>query len=302
MYSVVVAEEDAEQRIDKYLADYFVEFTRSYIQKLIKTDHIIVNGKPIKASYIIREDDVISITEPEAEPSPLTPEDIPLDIVFEDDDIIAVNKPPFMPTHPAVGHRTGTLVNALLWHLPDLPDSSAPERPGIVHRLDMNTSGIILVAKTRTALNYLNQQFQDRLIHKKYWALSLGKINDKQFIVDAPIGRNPQNRQKMCINYENGREARTEFEVLQAVPGYSFLEARPQTGRTHQIRVHLASLGHPIVADETYGKKNELFPRQFLHAHSITFTHPVTNAPITLETKMPDDLASGMKQLGFDLI
>lgn len=296
MYSVTVDSDDADIRIDRFLTDYFTEFTRSFIQKLIESEHITVNGKPVKASYKTKEDDVISITEPQAEPSPLTPENIPLDIIYEDDDVLAVNKPAHMPTHPAVGHRTGTLVNALLWYLPNLPDADTPERPGIVHRLDMDTSGVILIAKNHFAMSNLNSQFQNREIHKKYFAVSIGTPKENKFVIDAPIGRNPQQRQKMCIN-EYGREARTEFEVLNKVAGFSTIEARPLTGRTHQIRVHLASIGHPIVSDETYGKKNELFPRQCLHARAITFKQPHTNKIIELETEIPSDLLPGLKSL-----
>ncbi len=296
MYSVSVTSDDDGLRIDRFLADDFAEFSRSFIQKMIVNNDILVNGSPVKASYKVQEDDLISITEPAAEPSPLTPEDIPLDIVYEDDDVLAVNKQAGLPTHPAVGHRTHTLVNALLWYLPNLPDADTPERPGIVHRLDMDTSGIILVAKNSFAMANLNAQFQERTIHKKYWALVFGGIKEPKFIIDRPIGRNPKNRQKMCIDM-NGKEAKTTFEVLDIYDGLSFVEASPHTGRTHQIRVHLASIGHPIVSDETYGKLHPLFPRQFLHAHEITFKQPHTQKEITLNTELPDDLNEGFKKI-----
>jgi 23S rRNA pseudouridine1911/1915/1917 synthase len=233
---------------------------------------------------------------PPPAPASHQPENIPLDIVFENNDLLVVNKPAGMVVHPAAGHISGTLVNAVLGHDPELEGVGDEQRPGIVHRLDKDTSGLIIVARNRTAHNRLAAQFKSRDVSKAYLALVKGHISPEKGVIDAPIGRDPKKRQRMAVTGA-GRPARTEYSVIRQIGGYTLLEARPKTGRTHQIRVHLASIGHPIVGDATYGAKSPLVERQFLHAYRLGFKLPSDGRYIELESPLPLDLQQALDKI-----
>jgi 23S rRNA pseudouridine1911/1915/1917 synthase len=288
----LVAEGQTE-RLDRLIATKKPELSRSYIQKLITDGYISVNSKPARASLKLKAGDCVDIILPPPEPSPLAPENIPLKILFEDEDLLVVDKPAGMTTHPAPGHQEHTLVNALLAHLPKLPENDNPARPGIVHRLDKDTSGLILIAKNRQSLNNLSSQFKSRQVKKTYLALVSGRVKPESGVIDAPIGRDSTHRQRMAVE-ASGREARTAYSVLKYAGNYTLLEARPETGRTHQIRVHFAAVGHPVVGDTTYGTKSTLVSRQFLHAHKINFRLPSTGETIEFTSALPDDLQKAL--------
>ena len=291
----LVAESSGE-RLDRFIALRSPEYSRSYIQKLIEEGWITVNARLAKPSLKLKSGDLITLTEPPPEPSPLAPEHIPLSVHYEDADIIVVDKPPGMTTHPAPGSRSGTLVNALLGLLPKLADSDNPERPGIVHRLDKDTSGLIVVAKNHKALETLSNQFKSRRVKKVYLALVKGHVKPDRGLIDAPIGRDPVHRQKMAV-VSSGRSAQTAYRVKRYLDGYTLLELRPETGRTHQIRVHLAEIGYPVVGDAVYGSKSNLVPRQFLHAYKLTFRLPSTGEQVTFTTRLPDDLKAALEKI-----
>jgi 23S rRNA pseudouridine1911/1915/1917 synthase len=285
------------ERLDLFIVQQMPEFTRSFVQKLIEDGFVTLNARPAKASTKLKAGDIISVTVPPPAPCDIEPEDIPLHIVYEDDDLLVVDKPAGMTTHPAPGSPAHTLVNAVLSHLPVLPDSGSPARPGIVHRLDKDTSGLIIIAKTPAALANLAAQFKSRAVKKAYTALVKGKLKPASGIIDAPIGRDRAHRQKMGIT-ESGRPARTEYATLKNYDGYTLAEARPQTGRTHQIRVHFASIGYPIVGDTTYGSKSELVGRHFLHAARLSFNLPSTDKRVEFTSPLPSDLQSVLDKLG----
>lgn len=293
---VLLKADSAGVRLDLFIVQKLPELSRSFIQKLIESGHITLNGKPARASLKLKEGDEVSIVIPPPEPSELLAENIPINILYEDDDLLVVDKPVGMTTHPAPGNPTHTLVNALLSHLPALPESDNPARPGIVHRLDKDTSGLILIAKTREALANLSAQFKSREVKKAYIALVKGRVTPKSGIIDAPIGRDRAHRQKMSVS-DAGRPARTAFTVLRYLDRYTLVEARPETGRTHQIRVHFASVGHPIVGDATYGTKSELVGRQFLHAQRLSFKLPSTGKTVEFTSPLPPDLQSVLDKL-----
>ncbi len=286
-------------RVDKFLAGQLPELSRSAAQRLIDEGQVTVNGEPVKASYKVRAGDrVVALLRVE-ESHHLLPEVIPLDIAYEDQALIVVNKAAGMVVHPAPGHPGGTLVNALLAHCPELAVGGG-DRPGIVHRLDRYTSGLILAAKSEKVRRALQRQFKDRQVHKAYLALVEGHLQPAYGRIEAPVGRDPHHRQRMAV-LAGGREAITEYHVLEQfahpigpVAGeYSLVEAEPVTGRTHQIRVHLASIGHPVVGDAVYGRRKQRLPvsRQFLHARRLEFKHPLTGERLDLEAPLPEDLA-----------
>jgi 23S rRNA pseudouridine1911/1915/1917 synthase len=291
----LVAESSGE-RLDRFIALRSPDLSRSYIQKLIEEGWISVNARLAKPALKLKPGDHIIITEPPPEPSPLTPEHIPLNIHYEDADIIVIDKPPGMTTHPAPGSRSGTLVNALLGMLPKLAESDNPERPGIVHRLDKDTSGLIVIAKNRTALEALSNQFKSRRVKKVYLALVKGHVKPDRGLIDAPVGRVPVHRQRMAV-VSSGRAAQTAYRVKRYLEGYTLLEMRPETGRTHQIRVHLSEIGYPIIGDTVYGSKSDLVARQFLHAYKLTFRLPSTGEQVTFTTQLPDDLKAGLEKI-----
>jgi 23S rRNA pseudouridine1911/1915/1917 synthase len=292
-------------RLDKYLADEIPELSRSAVQRLIDDGQVTVNGEPMRASYRVRPGDTLFVLLPAQRVSELAAEEIPLAVVYEDETLLVVDKPAGMVVHPAPGHPSGTLVNALLAHCPELAQSD-DERPGIVHRLDRDTSGLILVAKSDKARRALQRQFKQRQVDKAYVALLDGHLQPAYGRIEAPVGRDPQHRQQMAV-LPGGREAITEYHVLErfahdlgpARGEYSLVEVEPRTGRTHQIRVHFASIGHPVVADPVYGrrKKQLAVPRQFLHASRLGFKHPKTGQRIKLEAPLPADLSSVLELL-----
>jgi 23S rRNA pseudouridine1911/1915/1917 synthase len=290
----------SELRLDKFLAQRVPELSRSEIQRLIASERVTVDGEPAKPSYKVRRGEQVVILVPAEATSELFPEEIPLDIVYEDQALLVVNKRAGMVVHPAPGHPGGTLVNALLAYCPELA-ASEDERPGIVHRLDRDTSGLILVAKNEKARRSLQRQFKERQVHKAYVALLYGHLHPAWGRVEAPIGRDPHHRQRMAV-LTGGREAITEYHVLEqfahrvgpAAGEYTLAEAEPLTGRTHQIRVHFASIGHPVVGDDVYGRRRTSLPvrRQFLHARRLGFKHPTTGQRLELEALLPEELTA----------
>jgi 23S rRNA pseudouridine1911/1915/1917 synthase len=292
-------------RLDKFLADQILELSRSAAKRLIEGGQVSVNGEPMKASYKVKAGDLVVAQLPVEEPTELIPEPIPLDVVYEDKDLLVVDKPAGMVVHPAPGHPGGTLVNALLAYCPEL-SSDGDDRPGIVHRLDRDTSGLILVAKSEKVRRALQSQFKERQVLKSYLTLLDGHLQPAWGRIEAPVGRDPLHRQRMAV-LAGGREAITEYHVLEqfahqlgpAAGEYSLVEAEPKTGRTHQIRVHFASIGHPVVGDTIYGRRRPKLPvsRQFLHARRLGFKHPVTRERMDIEAPLPADLVTVMELL-----
>jgi 23S rRNA pseudouridine1911/1915/1917 synthase len=285
--------QEAAGRLDKYISDQCPQLSRSHVQKLIEEGQISVNGAAQKASYKIAAGDVVDISVPPPEPSPLIAEDIPLDILYEDQYLLVINKPAGLTVHPAPGHRSGTLVNAVLAHTPEL-ETGETNRPGIVHRLDKDTSGIIVVAKNAEAHMKLAEQFKNRTIKKQYLALVIGHIKPEEGLIEGEIGRDPRNRQRMAI-VESGREAHTEYKVKEYYDGYSLLDIHPRTGRTHQIRVHLAAVGFPIAGDRVYGGQVPGLERQFLHAYKLEFELPSSGELREFTAELPRDLSLFLK-------
>lgn len=274
-------------RIDKYLADELDNMSRSKIQGLIEEGFIKVNDQEIKSNYKVQADDQITISIPEAEAIDIIPEDIPLDIIYQDQDLIVLNKEQGMVVHPAPGHKSGTLVNALLYQIDDLSGINGEIRPGIVHRLDKDTSGIMVVAKNDEAHVALSEQLADRSMERTYWALVHGIMPHNQGTVDAPIGRDPRNRQRNAVVTE-GKEAVSHFKLLERFEEYSLLEVQLESGRTHQIRVHLNYIDFPVAGDELYGPRKTLEGKgQFLHARRIGFIHPRTGEKMIFEAELP---------------
>lgn len=286
---LVVTEEDEALRIDKYIASQSKDLSRTYIQKLLEENQIMVNGSNVRSNYKVKPDDLISLEIPELRIPEILPESIELDIIYEDKDIIVVNKPKGMVVHPAAGHYTGTLVNALLFHCKDdLSGINGVLRPGIVHRIDMNTTGVLVVCKNDTAHRHISEQLKNHSITRKYRAIVHNVIKMDKGTIDAPIGRNVHDRKKMAINHKNGKEAVTEYLVLQRFKKFTYIECTLHTGRTHQIRVHMASIHHPLLGDDIYGEKNPKLQGQTLHAAVLGFIHPTTNEYIEFSAPLPD--------------
>lgn len=299
-YSFICSDDLTGERIDRCIADEYEDLTRSYIQKLIKEGLVFVNDKPAKASRIVSSGDVISFTAKEAVIPDIVPEDIPLDILYEDDDVIVVNKPKGMVVHPAPGHYTGTLVNALMFHCGDgLSGINGVMRPGIVHRIDMDTTGSILVCKNDKAHLSIAKQLKEHSIKRIYTALAHGVIKEDTGRIDAPIGRHRTDRKRMAIDRMNGRRAITNYRVLDRFEKYTLIECRLETGRTHQIRVHLSSIGHPIVGDEVYSHVKSPFKLkgQTLHAGIIGFIHPSTGEYLEIEAPLPEYFVTLLNKL-----
>ena len=282
---------DSGLRIDKYLSTVNEQLSRSYIQKLLKSGLVLVDGKPVKASYQVEEGEVISLDIPEAVEPEIEPEDMDLDILYEDMDVILINKPKGMVVHPAAGHYSHTLVNGLMYHCKDqLSGINGVMRPGIVHRIDMDTTGVIIACKNDMAHNSIAAQLKEHSITRRYQAIVHGVLKDDTGTIDAPIGRHPTDRKKMSINYNHGKNAVTHYKVLKRFRQYTHVECRLETGRTHQIRVHMQDLGHPIIGDGRYGLE-EVNPigRLALHAFKLCFYHPVTGELMQFETPYPGD-------------
>lgn len=299
---IEVSAEAAGARLDKFVSAQRADLSRAFVQTLIANGHVRVDGRARKANYVVKAGEMVDVEIPAPAATQLKPETIALDVLYEDDALLVVNKPAGMVVHPAAGHSNGTLANAVLGHAPDIVTGNA-ERPGIAHRLDRDTSGVMVVAKTDAALHSLQEQFAARAVHKIYLALVNGDVRTPEGRIDAPLGRDPRDRKKMAIvTAGHARNAVTVFRVLAHNAKYSLLQVEPETGRTHQIRVHLAFLKHPVAADAVYGKrKNDLgLERQFLHAWRIAFTHPVTGASCAFRAPLPLDLQNALMQAGFD--
>lgn len=290
VFSFTVENGDGGERLDKTVCAYAPELSRNFIQRVLDSGGVTVNGKPKKKSYTVEEGDEITVTAPELREIEAQPQDIPLDIRYEDDCLLVVNKPRNMVVHPAPGNPDGTLVNALMYHCRgSLSGINGVIRPGIVHRIDKNTSGLLIVAKTDEAHVSLASQIQAHSFTREYRAVVHGNFKELSGTVDAPIGRNPNDRKKMCVTQLHSRNAVTHYEVLETYRNFSFVKVRLETGRTHQIRVHMAHIGHPVAGDDVYGPKNGVsMGGQCLHAGLIGFIHPKTEEYIEISSELPE--------------
>ena len=292
MTEFFVEEKDSGQRIDQFLASRLEEVSRSQIQKMIRDHMITVSNKPVKANYRLLLHDRIQVEFPEPEVLNVLPEDIPLDILYEDKDLLIVNKPKQMVVHPAPGHPSGTLVNAVLYHCgKDLSGINGVLRPGIVHRIDMDTTGSLIVCKSDLAHQKIAEQLKEHSINRIYEAIVHGNLKTDTGTINAPIGRDQNDRKKMSVHARNGRPAVTHYQVLERFGSFTYIQCRLETGRTHQIRVHMASIGHPILGDPVYGPKKCPFPAlqgQPLHARTIGIRHPRTGAWLEVEAPLPE--------------
>lgn len=293
-----VSESDKGTRIDKFISDNVEELTRSAVQGLMEKGKILVCGKPVSKNYKLRDGDAIDVDIPEPEPMDALPENIPLDIVYEDSDLLVVNKPKGMVVHPAHGNHNGTLVNALLYHCGDsLSGINGVIRPGIVHRIDKNTSGLLIVAKNDASHIHLAEQIKIHSFTREYEAVASGYFKETEGTIDAPIGRHKTDRKKMCVTTENSRNAVTHYSVIKQYGGYAHVRLRLETGRTHQIRVHLAYIGHPVLGDDVYGKAYKGIEGQCLHARKIGFIHPTTGEYMEFTSELPDYFVSIINKL-----
>ncbi len=283
--------EKGGERIDKYLSEQLEDMTRSHIQKLIKENMVRVNGMAVKSNFKLSASDQIEVEIPELKEPNILPENIPLDILYEDQDILVVNKPKGMVVHPAPGHYTGTLVNAIMYHCKDnLSGINGVMRPGIVHRIDMDTTGSLLICKNDRAHQALAEQLKEHSITRKYHAIVHGRLKEDEGTIDKPIGRHPIDRKKMSVHCTNGREAITHYRVLKRFQQFTYIECQLETGRTHQIRVHMSSIGHPILGDQIYGpaKCPYKLQGQTLHAKVLGITHPTTGEYMEFDAPLPD--------------
>lgn len=295
-----VSSDSAGDRIDKYISENSSSMSRSAVASIIEKGGVQVNGKEVSKNYKIRENDKITVVVPEPEELDAKPENIPLDIVYEDDDLLVVNKPKGMVVHPAAGNYTGTLVNALLYHCKDsLSGINGVLRPGIVHRIDKDTSGLLIVAKNDRAHAGLAEQIKAHSFERAYECVAHGNIKEVEFTVNQPIGRNPKDRKKMAVTYKNSKNAVTHFKVLKRYGSFTHLRCTLETGRTHQIRVHLSYVGHPIAGDEVYGPKKPVkgLSGQCLHAKHIGFVHPITGEWLEFESPLPEYFTQFLNKL-----
>ncbi|MFN2271764.1 MAG: RluA family pseudouridine synthase [Anaerolineae bacterium] len=290
--------ESGDERLDKAIASHTPDVSRALVQRLIKDGAATVNGRPSKPSYHTQAGDEVVVHIPIELPDQVLPEDIPLDIIYEDDVLLVVDKPAGMVVHPGAGHTSGTLVNAVLAHCPQVADVGGADRAGVVHRLDKDTSGLILVAKDEATRTALQRQFKRRQVVKTYLALVEDQVQPSEGIIEASVGRDKRQRKKMAVT-RSGREAQTTYRAIEYFPAHTLLEVHPHTGRTHQVRVHLAWLGYPIVGDTIYGRRRQrlLRSRHFLHAARLRFTHPNTGEEVEFEAPLPQKLANVLDQL-----
>jgi len=311
-FAWTISPEAPKIRLDRYLAEKIPDLSRSRVQQLIEGGHVRINGEPTKASHLIRPGEKLTVVIPQPETTDVVAEEIPLEILYEDEHLLVLNKPPGMVVHPAFGHNRGTLVNALLFHCRNLSGIGGELRPGIVHRLDKDTSGLMVVAKDDVTHRGLSSQFSNRTIDRTYVAVVWGHFQQKEGRLETFYGRSPTNRKKMAVLPE-GKVAVTAYKVLEELPLISVVELKLGTGRTHQIRVHMAYLGHPVVSDYVYGGRRkkvgalkageravagqylEILKRQALHAKTLGFTHPVTGKRLFFEAPLPDDIAALLK-------
>ena len=300
--TVQANENDKGKRIDSFLNEVIEDATRSYIQKIIDGGYVVITGKKTTISgNILKVTETIVVNLPEDETLDLIPEDIPLEIIYEDSDIVIINKAPNMVVHPAHGNYNGTLVNALLYHIKDLSTINGVIRPGIVHRLDKDTSGVIVVAKHDEAHTTLSDMFKEKTLEKTYVCIAKGVFKDKSGRIETLIGRDPRDRKKMAVVTENGKIAISNYEVLDESKNYSLVKVRIETGRTHQIRVHMKSLNHPILGDATYGNSTDGIARQMLHAYRLKFTHPISKKDMVVTAPIPEDFKRAAKFAGLDI-
>lgn len=287
-----VLSEDADSRIDRYLAQQMPDQSRSFLQKLIREEQITVNGRPVKANYRLQPEDQVLVIVPDPQLPDILPENIPLDILYEDSDVLVINKPKGMVVHPAAGHYTNTVVNAVMYHCQgNLSGINGVMRPGIVHRIDMDTTGAIVICKNDQAHQSLAQQLKEHSITRSYRAIVWNNLKEDEGTVDRPIGRHPVDRKKMAVNEKNGKPAVTHYRVLERFGRFTYIECRLETGRTHQIRVHMASIGHPLLGDEVYGpsgKQPFRLQGQCLHAMTLGFLHPSTGEYVEFEAPLPE--------------
>lgn len=302
-FEFYVTDEYASYRIDKCISEMYEDFSRSYIQKLIKDNLVYVESigtqKIVKGSYVLKENDFVHFDTPDSIIPDILPENIPLDILYEDDDVVVVNKPKGMVVHPAPGHYSGTLVNALMYHIKDLSGINGVLRPGIVHRIDMNTTGSIIICKNDKAHFDIAEQLKVHSINRLYRAIVYGVIDEDNGTINKPIGRNEKDRKKMAVNVSNSKNAVTHYKVLKRFDKYSYIECKLETGRTHQIRVHMASIGHPVLGDEVYSDRKCPFKLegQTLHAMSLGFIQPTTREYIETTAPLPQYFEELLKKI-----
>ena len=292
--------EHEDQRIDRYLTEMLPEQSRSFFQKLIRDGFVIVNHIIVKVNYRLKTGDVIEIDIPDAVPTEIVPENIPLDILYEDDDLLIVNKPKGMVVHPAVGHSTGTLVNAIMYHCQgNLSGINGEIRPGIVHRIDKDTTGSLIICKNNEAHRNIAEQIKEHSVTRRYVGVVAGTFSEESGTVEGAIGRHPNDRKRMTINEKNGKPAVTHYRVLQTLKGASFMEFELETGRTHQIRVHMASISHPLLGDTVYGNSKNPYKLQgqALHARTIGFIHPTTGEYIEVSAPIPEYMTELVRKL-----
>ena len=292
---------DEGLRLDRFLSEELEDHSRSFLQKLIKEGLVTVDGKPVKANYRLSAGQQVSVQVREPEEVNIEPQEMPLDILYEDGDVCIVNKPKGMVVHPAAGHYRDTLVNGIMYHCQDsLSGINGSLRPGIVHRIDKDTTGALIICKNDRAHSCIAEQLKEHTITRRYRAIIIGNLSEDEGTVDAPIGRHPTQRKKMAVNRNNGKRAVTHYRVLARFRGYTYIECRLETGRTHQIRVHMASIGHPLLGDTVYGPAKQAYPSlegQTLHAMVIGFVHPTTGAYMEFEAPLPGYFAELLQKL-----